>query len=525
LKLLSILHGIVLLSLCTFNALAQEEHIPWPSLADSPWPVTRGDMQATGRSKFVGPRTNNVIWRKDMPLGILYGPVIGYGDVLYFGERALSPDSVNYFYAVESNGNPLWTFETETPFPNNSGAIVTSDSTIYFFSRNQKMHALNPDGTLKWTQDIWANLRPFYPVAKNGDIFVVMVDTVFVVSPGGQIKNSFLVPFVNTSMVFSTGGDTLFYTSGQIQTTDPQAVNAMRTDGTPLWSVFFDDFTGKNRGIPVVDNSNRIYLNAKKDGTSYLYCINPDGSTAWRYPFKLTERFENNSSITLDSNGNILFQISTNDSGYIASVNSDGQLNWKTVLGHYYDDGAFINHALVCDAEGKVYCGSNLGPVSNFWCLDSNGVILWDLSLEGYELDSSPAIGSDGTLYIGTHISSLFTQHERNLIAIKDVVSGTGELDANVNKGFELLPNYPNPFNPQTEITFQLPQSEFVTLNVFDVTGRLIRNLIKTRLSSGTHKITWDGMSKSGNPVGSGIYFYRLETAGFTKTRKMILIR
>jgi len=48
----------------------QQQPIPWPSLADSPWPFIRGDMQATGRSKYIGPITNNVVWRKDTPLSI-----------------------------------------------------------------------------------------------------------------------------------------------------------------------------------------------------------------------------------------------------------------------------------------------------------------------------------------------------------------------------------------------------------------------------------------------------------------------
>ena len=98
---------LLILIFFSFIKAQQQQHIPWPSLADSPWPVLRGDMQATGRSKFVGPSTNNFIWRKDMPLGILYGPLLGYNDILYMGERALSPGSVNYFYAVNKNGNTL----------------------------------------------------------------------------------------------------------------------------------------------------------------------------------------------------------------------------------------------------------------------------------------------------------------------------------------------------------------------------------------------------------------------------------
>ncbi|RJP58374.1 MAG: hypothetical protein C4543_08415, partial [Ignavibacteriales bacterium] len=59
-----------------------QERIEWPSLADSPWPVLRGDAQGTGRSEYVGPKTPNIVWTADMPYGIIYGPTIGYNDML-----------------------------------------------------------------------------------------------------------------------------------------------------------------------------------------------------------------------------------------------------------------------------------------------------------------------------------------------------------------------------------------------------------------------------------------------------------
>ena len=136
---------VLLLSFLFYPVLffcQQQHHIQWPSLADSPWPVLRGDMQATGRSLYVGPRTNHVSWIKDMPLGVLYGPVIGYNDVLYMGEWALSPDSVNYFYAVDNEGNDLWTFETETFYANNGAPILNMDSTI-LFSGNYTLYNLS----------------------------------------------------------------------------------------------------------------------------------------------------------------------------------------------------------------------------------------------------------------------------------------------------------------------------------------------------------------------------------------------
>lgn len=161
-----------------------QHHIPWPSLADSPWPVLRGDMQGTGRSEFFGPRTNHVKWIKDMPLGVLYGPVIGYNNVLFMGERALSPDTVNYFYAVDKDGTDLWTFETQTMYANNGGPIVRADSSICFASRNYRYYALKPNGELKWEIEYMPiSFWPFWPMAKNGDIYASTLDTLIIIDP------------------------------------------------------------------------------------------------------------------------------------------------------------------------------------------------------------------------------------------------------------------------------------------------------------------------------------------------------
>jgi len=139
------------------NYSQQQHHIPWPSLADSPWPNTRGDAQATGRSKYIGPRTPNVVWRKDMTLGILYGPVIGYNDDLFVGTRAINGSAgENYFYSIDKNGEDIWTYITQGNRANVAGATITNDSTIYFGSLGTTasgtggIYALNYDGTLKW---------------------------------------------------------------------------------------------------------------------------------------------------------------------------------------------------------------------------------------------------------------------------------------------------------------------------------------------------------------------------------------
>jgi len=88
-----------------------------------------------------------------------------------------------------------------------------------------------------------------------------------------------------------------------------------------------------------------------------------------------------------------------------------------------------------------------------------------------------------------------------------------------------LRQNQPNPVTQSTRIGFDLPATGEVTLEVFDVKGRLVRRLVSGTLGAGSREVEWDGRSDRGASVGSGIYFYRIRTASGTLTRKMSVIR
>jgi hypothetical protein len=90
---------------------------------------------------------------------------------------------------------------------------------------------------------------------------------------------------------------------------------------------------------------------------------------------------------------------------------------------------------------------------------------------------------------------------------------------------FRLGDNYPNPFNPSTKISFDLPVSGRVNLRIHDVRGRVVRTLAAEELPFGSHTLVWAGVDERGRAVPSGVYFYRLETPGFTATRKMLLLK
>ncbi len=88
-----------------------------------------------------------------------------------------------------------------------------------------------------------------------------------------------------------------------------------------------------------------------------------------------------------------------------------------------------------------------------------------------------------------------------------------------------LRSNYPNPFNPTTTIAYDLAKSGNVNLKIYNVKGQLVKNLYNGPQSAGRHHLTWSGRDESNRPVASGVYFYRLETQGYTSTRKMLMMK
>ena len=91
-----------------------------------------------------------------------------------------------------------------------------------------------------------------------------------------------------------------------------------------------------------------------------------------------------------------------------------------------------------------------------------------------------------------------------------------------------LLPNYPNPFNPETWIPYQLAVPAEVTLTIFDMNGGTIRHLEAGHQAAGTYQsrsraLHWDGRNQRGESVASGLYFYTLSAGEFTATRKMLI--
>jgi len=99
------------------------------------------------------------------------------------------------------------------------------------------------------------------------------------------------------------------------------------------------------------------------------------------------------------------------------------------------------------------------------------------------------------------------------------------EISSSTPDQFSLFQNHPNPFNPETDISYNLPKEYHVKLTIFNVMGQKVRTLVDEDQIAGQKTVYWDGKDENGQGVASGIYFYKLSVGAYTETKKMLLLR
>tara|TARA_Y100000748_G_scaffold231539_1_gene195563 strand:- start:129 stop:575 length:447 start_codon:yes stop_codon:yes gene_type:complete len=90
---------------------------------------------------------------------------------------------------------------------------------------------------------------------------------------------------------------------------------------------------------------------------------------------------------------------------------------------------------------------------------------------------------------------------------------------------FIVKQNFPNPFNPMTTISFEIPLESIVSLTIYDIQGKVVRKLVHRSKLVGSHNMVWDATNDKGLAVSAGMYFYSLEFDDIAKTMKMLLIK
>ena len=171
-------------------------------------------------------------------------------------------------------------------------------------------------------------------------------------------------------------------------------------------------------------------------------------------------------------------------------------------------EGYTINASFV-DSKGRLYVAYN----NEHSYRSTNHGETWELLTAGFP--STAYICSyteaNGKIYAGTRSNGTYVLTD----GVTNISNGVQPA-----KGFALKQNYPNPFNPSTKISFSVSKSSFVSLNVFDASGKKVASLINDFKNAGEYNINFEAANLSG-----GVYFYKLQAEGFSETKRMILVK
>ena len=146
-----------------------------------------------------------------------------------------------------------------------------------------------------------------------------------------------------------------------------------------------------------------------------------------------------------------------------------------------------------------------------------------------------PGAGNSSQRHEYEYVDNGLTNGVKYWYKLEDVdYSGNTELHGPVSatpmkkaapREFRLYPNYPNPFNPVTTISYDLPEEGYVELAVYNMRGEKVTTLMQGKQEAGSYNLNWDGTDRNGEMVASGIYLLRIVSGSYCKTSKMVFIR
>ncbi|HEX7401241.1 MAG TPA: DNRLRE domain-containing protein, partial [candidate division Zixibacteria bacterium] len=121
-----------------------------------------------------------------------------------------------------------------------------------------------------------------------------------------------------------------------------------------------------------------------------------------------------------------------------------------------------------------------------------------------------------------TNTSNDFAPYLEIIVGISSAVNIAEE---NYPRGFSLMQNFPNPFNGETVLQFDLPRTSKVSMVIYNLLGERVKTLLNESRPAGMNAIVWDGTDQWGKPVSSGMYFYQLSTENYTRTKRLLYLK
>ena len=271
-----------------------------------------------------------------------------------------------------STGVPKWLFYTKGIVA--SSPAIAGDGSLYFGSFDNKLYAVNRDGSQKWSFSTGNVIWSSPAIAKDGTIYFGSEDNSFyALNPNGTKKWAFATGGPISSSPTVSGDGTVYFGSWD------NSLYALTSSGTKKWSYTTGNLIGSS---PAIGADGTIYVGASD---ANLYAINPNGSLKWK--FKAGNSITSSPSVASDGT----IYVGSSDHNLYA-FNPDGSGKW------IFTTGSTIVSSPAIGSDGTIYVGSN---DFNLYAVTPNGELKWNFPT-GLAISSAPAIGSDGTLYFGS---------------------------------------------------------------------------------------------------------------------------
>ena len=245
------------------------------------------------------------------------------------------------------------------------------------------------------------------------------------------------------------------------------------------------------------------YLNVKAKSQSHIHNAMEIGRRAYAkasfdmFDTPVLTDIESSLSLSADLNG-------TRESKYMRDVRDIDELNgvWNIKIDASIDEKEIFLSGVL---KGKTPKGLSMAFIDI-----PERKAVFDFLEYGIQIMKNPKISYDIKIVIGE---------------LDYVQKMSDEILENIPSTFSLSQNYPNPFNPVTKLDYNLPLRSKVNISIYNVLGQEIKILVNGVKEYGYHTITWNGKDNLGREMASGVYFARITSQSFTKTRKMLLVK
>lgn len=350
----------------------------------------------------------------------------------------------------------------------------------------------------------------------------------FNVANGNLVENSF-IPTTNPEL--QSPKHALQHPNyKQIVISDQLSDVVQRFDTNGTYLGFFAPKTGVN--LTIVDNMRGI---AFRSNNNLLVTVG-SGSNA-----NTVQQFDssgNHIGVFISSNVNSPFDILFRANDILVSNSSGDDITRFSLTGTFlsvFQSGTNVSFAQQMHQlpNGLIAVSSFSTPNSGLALLDANGNYIRTMAAvtgnrgvyllgNGHYLVANSTGVHELDSATGTLVRTVTTGANFQYLSYynPDAVVSSGDPGVNIPESYALYANYPNPFNPSTNIKYQIPASGLVKITIYDVSGREVEVLVNEVKQAGIYEVSFDGTR-----LASGVYYYNMETEGFTETMKMVLVK